>query len=192
MIDTIQGILQHVNDRSIILELGGVGIHIDIPSSVLESSPGIGKPFFLYTKLIIKDENLQLFGFISIEQRELFNTLLKISGVGPRLALAILSTLSPEVLQNAIVNDQADILVQVPGIGAKTAARIIFYLKDKLELPLVGVKITSELENEVLSVLTALGYSIVEAQSALQSIPHDSPEDIESRVRLALQYFAQS
>ena len=107
------------------------------------------------------------------------------------MALAILSYLSPEVLQNAITNDQAEVLVQVPGIGKKTAERILFHLKDKLDIPIVGAKLTSELDSEVLSVLTALGYSIIEAQSAMQSIPRDAPEDIESRVRLALQYFTQ-
>jgi Holliday junction DNA helicase RuvA len=191
MIDSIQGIVQHIDDQSIVLEVGGMGVHVEVPSSVLESSPGIGKPFFLYTKLMIKEENLNLFGFGSVEQRDLFNTLLKISGVGPRLGLAILSYLSPELLQSAVVNDQAEVLIQVPGIGKKTAERILFHLKDKLDVPFVGAKLTSELDNEVLSVLTALGYSLIEAQSALQSIPHDSPDDIESRVRLALQFFTQ-
>jgi Holliday junction DNA helicase RuvA len=191
MIDSLQGIVQHMDDQSIVLEVGGVGIRVEVPSSVLGASPGIGKPFFLHTKLMIRDDKLNLFGFVSVEQRDLFDTLLKISGIGPRLALAILSYLSPEVLQSAIVNGQAEVLVQVPGIGKKTAERILFYMKDKLEVPLVGVTLTSELDNEVLSVLTALGYSLIEAQSALQSIPKESVEDIETRVRLALQYFTQ-
>ena len=191
MIDSLQGIVQHMDDQSIVLEVGGVGIRVEVPRSVLGASPGIGKPFFLHTKLMIRDDKLILFGFVSVEQRDLFGTLLKISGIGPRLALAILSYLSPEVLQSAIVNGQAEVLVQVPGIGKKTAERILFYMKDKLEVPLVGVKLTSELDNEVLSVLTALGYSLIEAQSALQSIPKESVEDIETRVRLALQYFTQ-
>lgn len=191
MIDSLEGIVQHIDEDSIVLEVGGVGFHLDVPHSVLESAPGIGKRFFLFTKLMIKEENVILLGFSSIEQRDLFTILLRISGVGPRLALAILSTLSPEVLQSAIANDQAEVLIQVPGIGKKTAERILFHLKDKLEVPIVGVKLTSELDNEVLSVLTALGYSLIEAQSALQSIPKDSPDDIETRVRLALQYFTQ-
>lgn len=191
MIDSLEGIIQQVDEDSIVLEVGGVGFQLDVPRSVLESTPGIGKRFFVFTKLMIKEENVILFGFSSIEQRDLFNTLLRISGVGPRLALAILSTLSPEVLQNAVANDQAEVLIQVPGIGKKTAERILFHLKDKLQVPIVGVKLTSELDNEVLSVLTALGYSLIEAQSALQSIPKDSPDDIETRVRLALQYFTK-
>ena len=104
----------------------------------------------------------------------------KTSGVGPRLGLAILSYLSPDILQSAIVNSQAEVLIQVPGIGKKTAERILFHLKDKLDVPLVSAKLTSELDNEVLSVLTALGYSLIEAQSALQSIPKESAEDIET------------
>jgi Holliday junction DNA helicase RuvA len=191
MIDSIQGVVQLVDENSIVLEVGGVGIFVDVPAAVLEASPGIGKPFFLFTRLIVKEDSLNLYGFVSIEQRDLFNILLKVSGVGPRLALAILSYLSPEVLQSAIANDQAEVLVQVPGIGKKTAERILFNLKDKLDMPIIGVKLTSELDNEVLSVLTALGYSIIEAQSAMQSIPRDAPDDIESQVRLALQYFTQ-
>lgn len=191
MIDSIQGIVQQIDENSIVLEVGGVGVFVDVPIPVLEAAPGIGKSFFLFTRLIVKEESLNLFGFLSVEQRDLFNTLLKISGVGPRLALSILSYLSPEVLQNAIANDQAEVLVQVPGIGKKTAERILFHLKDKLDMPLVIAKLSSEVDNEVLSVLTALGYSIIEAQSALKSIPRDAPDDIETRVRLALQYFSQ-
>jgi Holliday junction DNA helicase RuvA len=191
MIDSIQGIVQLIDETSIVLEVGGVGISVDVPVTALETSPGIGKSFFLFTRLIVKEDSLNLYGFVSVEQRDLFNTLLKISGVGPRLALAILSYLSPEVLQNAIANDQSEVLIQVPGIGKKTAERILFHLKDKLDIPLVGKMLTTELDNEVLSVLTALGYSIIEAQNAMQSIPHDAPDDIESRVRLALQYFTQ-
>jgi Holliday junction DNA helicase RuvA len=168
-----------------------VGISVDVAATALETSPGIGKSFFLFTRLIVKEDSLNLYGFASVEQRDLFNTLLKISGVGPRLALAILSYLSPEVLQNAIANDQSEVLIQVPGIGKKTAERILFHLKDKLDIPLVRKMLTTELDNEVLSVLTALGYSIMEAQNAMHSIPHDAPDDIESRVRLALQYFTQ-
>ena len=191
MIDSLQGIVQNMDDQSIVLEVGGVGIHVEVPSPVLEASPGIGKPFFLHTKLMIRDDKLNLFGFVNVEQRDLFDILLKISGVGPRLGLAILSYLSPDILQSAIVNSQAEVLIQVPGIGKKTAERILFHLKDKLDVPLVSAKLTSELDNEVLSVLTALGYSLIEAQSALQSIPKESAEDIETRVRLALQYFTQ-
>lgn len=189
MISSLEGIVQHLDEDSLVLEVGGVGFQLDVPRSVVESIPGIGKRFFVYTKLMIKEENVILFGFSSVEQRDLFNTLLRISGVGPRLAMAILSTLSPEVLQSAVANDQAEVLIQVPGIGKKTAERILFNLKDKLQVPVAGAKLISEVDDEVLSVLTTLGYSLIEAQNALQSIPKDSPEDIESRVRLALQHF---
>jgi Holliday junction DNA helicase RuvA len=106
------------------------------------------------------------------------------------LALAVLSHLSPDVLRSAVVQDQPATFASVPGIGKKTAQKIIFHLKDRLEVPYSQVVAVSEVDTEVLGVLTALGISLVEAQSALQSIPSDSPQDVETRVKLALNYFA--
>jgi Holliday junction DNA helicase RuvA len=175
-----------------VIEIGGVGVRVEVPSTVLDDSPGIGKAIFIYTKLIVREDSLQLYGFGNQDERVLFNTLLRISGVGPRLAMAILSTLSTDMLQSAIVNDQPEVLVQVPGIGKKTAERIIFHLKDKLDKPLAGVKILSDADAEVLGALNALGYNLIEAQAALRSIPHDAADDVEARIRLALRYFSQS
>lgn len=192
MIDSVRGIVSHVEQDSLVLEISGVGIRIEVPATVLASSPGIGKAMFVYTRLIVREDSLQLFGFVNEEERELFNTLLKISGIGPRLAMSTLSSLSPEILQTAILNDQPEVLVQVPGIGKKTAERIIFYLKDKLDHPSGGVRILSELDSEVLGALNALGYNMVEAQAALRSIPPEVEDDVEVRIRQALRYFSKS
>jgi Holliday junction DNA helicase RuvA len=192
MIDSVRGIVSHVDQDSLVLEISGVGIRIEVPATVLVSSPGIGKAMFVYTRLIVREDSLQLFGFINEEERTLFNTLLKISGIGPRLAISILSSLSPEILQTAILNDQPEVLVQVPGIGKKTAERIIFHLKDKLDHPAEGVKILSDIDSEVLGALNALGYNMVEAQAALRSIPPEVEDDVEVRLRQALRYFSNS
>jgi Holliday junction DNA helicase RuvA len=190
MIASIQGVVQELAEDSLVLEVGGIGVRLEVPLPVIEAAPAIGKSFLLYTKLIVREDAVNLYGFLSREQRELFNTLVKIDGVGPRLAIAILSYLSPEVLQNAVANNQPDVLTIVPGVGRKTAEKMIFYLKDRLEITLVGISPSSEVDDEVVGILTTLGYSMFEAQSALKSIPSDAPEDVESRVRSALQYFS--
>jgi Holliday junction DNA helicase RuvA len=163
---------------------------VAVPFSVLDRAPGAGEAIFLHTHLAVREDSLQLFGFSTGEEREFFFHLLQVSGVGPRLALAILSVLSPDALRSAVVNNQPEILSEVPGIGKKTSEKIIFYLKDRLA-PTAGEAIRlSEHDSEVLGVLTALGYNLVEAQQAIRAIPREAPEDVEQRVKLALQYFA--
>ena len=125
MIASIQGLVQHIDEESIVIETGGFGIHVEVPTSVINAAPAVGKTFFLYTQLIVREDSLNLYGFLSREQRELFNTLIKISGVGPQLGLAILSHISPEILNNAVANNQPEALTIVPGIGQKTAEKII-------------------------------------------------------------------
>jgi len=190
MIASVQGLVQHVDEASVVLETGGIGIRIEVPISVLEVTPAIGNSLLLYTQLIVREDSFNLYGFISPEQRELFKTLIKISGVGPQLGIAILSHISPEILYSAIANNQPETLTIVPGIGRKTAEKIIFFLKDRLEIPIVGEQAPSAVDNEVMGVLTGLGYSMIESQAALKSISQDAPEAVEERVRLTLQYFA--
>ena len=190
MIVSVQGLVQDIDEESIVLETGGVGIRIEVPLSVIDAAPAIGKTFLLYTQLIVREDSFNLYGFLSPEQRDFFNTLIKISGVGPQLGLAILSHLSPEVLHSAVANNQPETLTIVPGIGQKTAEKIVFFLKDRIEIHLAEVKPPSEVDSEVTAVLTSLGYSMVEVQAALRSIPSDASESVEERVRLALQYFS--
>ncbi len=118
--------------------------------------------------------------------------LLSISGIGPRLAVTILSTLTPDSIRRAIFNEQAEVFNRVPGVGKKTAQKIIISLQDKISADegFEPIAAMSEADSEVLSALVALGYSVVEAQSALQSIPHDAPQEVEERLRLALRYFS--
>jgi Holliday junction DNA helicase RuvA len=192
MIASIHGIVQQMDESSIVLEVAGVGFRILIPASVQKACPGIGKSFLLHTQMIVREDAIHLYGFLNPEQRELFNTLLKVDGVGPRSCLAILSHLSPEALQKAVAMQQPELLTTVPGVGPKTAEKIIFYLKDRIKAPVLGIGVPSEIDIEVLTALTSLGYSLLEAQAALKSIPTDAPEDIEERIRMALQYFVHS
>lgn len=190
MIATVRGRIQHVGEDEMVVEVGGVGLEVNVPLARLTELPKIGGTIQLFTRLIVREDSLSLYGFDAPDTRELFDQLIEVSGVGPRLALATLSHLSPDVLRQAIGRDQPEALAKVPGIGRKTAEKIVFHLKDRMAAedgdgaPLTG------LDTEVLGVLTNLGYSLVEAQAAVQSIPQDAPEDLETRVRHALRYFA--
>jgi len=191
MIQTIRGIVQHIGEDFIVLEVGGIGFRIAVSAAVLDTRPEIGKPAFVHTSMLFRQDEFKLYGFSSTEERGVFELLLGISGVGPKLAMGILSHMSPEVLRRAVVEQQPQAFSGVPGVGRKTAEKIIFNLKDTFSGPEVQPVRRSEADTEVLAALTALGYSLVEAQSALQSIPEDAPEDVEARVRIALRYFAQ-
>ena len=147
---------------------------------------------FLHTTLIVREDSLTLYGFDTTTERDVFDTLISISGIGPKTGLAILSTLSLDSLRNAVVGDRAEILTRVPGIGNKSAQKILIELKDKLKFGLDTVPASpfDDVNSDVLDTLVALGYSIVEAQTAIQSLPKDAPPNVEDRVRMALSYFA--
>lgn len=191
MIASVRGIVQHVGLQEVVLEVGGIGLLLAVPQAALEPAPVIGQAMFLYTRLVVREEALSLYGFSSVEQREVFDLLLQVSGVGPKLAVTILSHLAPDGLRAAVASDQPVALTKVPGIGRKTAEKIIFHLKDRLAAPAAGMGLMLEADNDVVSALTALGYSLVEAQSSVQSIPAQAPSDVEARIRLALQYFSR-
>ena len=189
MIASIQGTVSAIETDHVILVVNGMGYRIFVPE------PAIFDPhsdIFLHTTLIVREDSLTLYGFEAIAEREIFDTLLKVNGVGPRLALAILSTMTTDSLRNAVYTERPELITRVPGVGKKTAQKIVFDLKDKLggSLDAMPVAELSDVNTEVMDALVALGYSIVEAQSALQSLPKDAPNTIEDRVRLALQYFA--
>jgi Holliday junction DNA helicase RuvA len=191
MIASVRGIVQHVGVQEVVLEVGGIGVRIVVPQAALDPAPVAGQAMFLHTRLVVREESLSLYGFSTQEQREVFDLLLQVNGVGPRLAVAILSHLPPEGLRSAVAANQPMALTKVPGIGRKTAEKIIFHLKDRLTASEATAGMALEADNDVVSALMALGYSPVEAQSAVQSIPAQAPADVSARVRLALQYFSR-
>ena len=190
MIATLRGEISQVEDNALILEVGGVGLRVFVPAP-LRTRTRAGDALLLYTHLVVREDALTLYGFESQAERELFNTLLGVDGVGPKAALSVLSTLTLDAVQRAVFSDEMEILNRVPGIGKKTAQKMAIHLKDKLKPmdALAGVAMMNDRDGEVLAALTALGYSVVEAQAAIQSLPRDAPEDIEERLRMALQYF---
>ncbi len=190
MIATLNGKVQEVDTDSLVIEVGGIGVQVFVPAGMAAVSHP-GEHIFLHTYLVVRQDALLLFGFDTREGREFFELLLTVNGVGPRLALAILSSLTPDAIRRAIFHEQAEIFARVPGVGKKTAQKILLQLQDKIkpDIGLERIGFGGELDTEILEALTTLGYSVVEAQSAIQAIPKDAPQDIETRLRLALAYF---
>ena len=190
MISVIHGTVISQETDGIIVDVNGIGFHVMVPI-FFKDQVQPGEVVYLYTRLIVREDAWILCGFDTREGRDIFGLLLSVNGIGPRLALSILSTLTPEVIYKAVANNQVDIFSRVPGIGNKTAQRIVLHLQDRL--PVAGgytsLSMVSDVDSEVLAALTSLGYSLVEAQSALQIIPRDTPQDLETRLRIALQYF---
>lgn len=190
MIATLRGEISQIEDNALILEVGGVGLRIFVPA-LLRTRLKVGEALFLYTHLVVREDALTLYGFESQADRELFNVLLGVDGVGPKVALSVLSSMTLDAVQRAVFADEGELLSRVPGVGKKTAQKMALHLKDKLKPTdaLAGVAAMSDADSEVLAALTALGYSVVEAQAAIQSIAKDAPDDTEERLRLALGYF---
>ncbi len=191
MISILHGNVISQESDGLIVDVNGVGFHVLVPSGLRDSLKP-GDAVYLHTRLIVREDAWILCGFETKEGREMFDLLHSVNGIGPRLAMSILSMLSPDTIRRAVFNDQAEIFSKVPGIGNKTAQKIVLHLKDKLPAAegLAPLARISEVDTEVLAALTTLGYSLVEAQAALQYIPRDTPEDVESRLRIALQYFS--
>ncbi len=190
MIASLHGEITQIEDNALVLEVGGVGLRVFVPAP-LRGRMKVGEVAFLFTHLVVREDALTLYGFESQSDRDLFNMLLGVDGVGPKVALSVLSTLTLDTVQRAVFNEESDILSRVPGVGKKTAQKIALHLHDKLKPTdaLAKVAAMSDADSEVLAALTALGYSVVEAQAAIQALPKDAPQDVEERLRAALGYF---
>lgn len=192
MIARLSGTVASIQPDRLIVQVGGLGISVSVPTSVLREVNGVGQPVELVTHLHVRENELALYGFLTEEELGVFELLLGVSGVGPKVALAILSTLSPDMLRQAVTRDEPAVLTRVPGVGPKTARAILFHLRGKLAAPEAQVvPLLTERDVEVVSALTGLGFSLVEAQSALQNIPRDPDLPLEERIRLALAYLAR-
>ncbi|GAB4156805.1 MAG: Holliday junction branch migration protein RuvA [Candidatus Promineifilaceae bacterium] len=192
MIAGISGTIQKIGKDHLVLRVGGVSLRVFVPRTVLENLGGVGRSLALHTHLLVREDALTLYGFEDEDDLALFEILLGISGVGPKVALSILSTLSPELLKSAIMREEPAVLQRVPGIGKKTAERLLFQLRDKLDLTTEAATLpfVSDVDADVIAVLTSLGFSIVEAQAALQNIPREV-QQMDARVQAALQYLDQ-
>jgi len=185
----IEGIIRSKGTHWIIVDVGGVSFRVHVATSTLSTVGSPGARVYLHTSLQVREDSLNLYGFSSIEELSLFDLLIGVSGIGPRVALSILSTFPVEKFILIVASGDDALLSSVPGIGKKTAARIILELKGKFEHPAIAVSYQNE---DVKAALMELGYSAAEATNACISIT-DSPDvSLEDKIKLALRYFAHS
>ena len=191
MIASLHGKLESLGGDWAIVNVNGVGFQVYMPTSTLSTLGAAGSETNLHTHLVMREDGVTLYGFGAVEELELFQILIGVSGLGPRLALAVLSSLSVEQAGMAIATGNADLLITVPGIGKRMAERIIVDLKDKIGAGLISAPATQYAQEnaDVIAALTSLGYSVAEASRAVSNLP---PSDIslEEKVKLALQYFS--
>lgn len=198
----IKGILAEITEDAIIVENQGIGYEIAVPGQVFDYLPSVGEEVKIYTYHYVREDAILLYGFLAKEDVRIFKMLIGVSGIGPKGALAILSVLSTDDLRFAILGDDAKAIAKAPGVGAKTAQRVIIELKDKLSLedafeqklanqaqkaelnPAVGVK------NEAILALTSLGYSQSEALKVLQGIEISPDDQVEDVLKMALKQMA--
>ncbi len=205
MIAAVRGRLESMGADNVIIEVGGVSLRLFVPSALLNELGDIGSEIRLHTHLYVREDQLALYGFKDQAQLSLFEMLMGIAGIGPRAALNVLSFGSSETIQLAIAQGDVDFLKKVPGIGAKTASRIILELKGKLvevSSPARSAALAGTLPGaknpagavermQVIEALSNLGYTTPEIQSALASLPTDQTLSIEEQVFAALRYLGQ-
>jgi len=185
----IEGILKSRGDDCVTIDVGGIHFRLQAPTSTLSVLGAPGDRIYLHTHLHVKEDDLTLYGFTSTEELKLFEQLIGISGIGPKVALALLSVLSPERFALAITSGSDELLSSVPGVGKKTAARIILELKGKFEQAGTAIPYPHE---DIRGALMSLGYSAAEATSAIATLPYSSDLTLEDKIKIALQYFAQT
>jgi Holliday junction DNA helicase RuvA len=191
MISSLHGTVESLGNDWAIINVGGIGFQVYLPTSTLSTLGAIGKEVQLYTHLHLREDNATLYGFTAAEELTLFQTLIGVSGLGPKLALAMLSRMSVEQLTMAIATDNTDLLTTLPGIGKKVANRLILELKEKIGASWITTPATefAQENTDVLAALTSLGYSTAEAAKAIATLPSPSNLNIEEKIKLALQYF---
>lgn len=196
MIRSVRGNVLQSGKGYLVIEIGsavgGVGLRV-FTTEVTSTQFKGGDSVLLQTYLQVREDALSLYGFPSDDELSMFELLLSVNGVGPRVALATLNTLSPDNLRLAIANEEPALVARVPGVGKRTAQKIILELKDKVggsAASFSGLVQVSNVDSEVIDALTGLGYSVVEAQRAIQKLPKDAV-GVEERLRLALSQFDQ-
>jgi holliday junction DNA helicase RuvA len=191
MIASVRGTLLEVQSGACVVECAGVGYLVQISTGTMARLPERGREVFLRTRQVVREDAVQLFGFSDAEELRLFDLMIGVSGVGPKLALAVLSGLKPAALSRAIRGEQVGILTQVPGIGRKTAERLVVELRDKLDAAAptrdVGVLPRAEQWEDAVAALVRLGYTAAQAQDAVRAVAGDEGDvTLEQVVRRAI------
>ena len=191
MIAGVKGTIESMGTNWVIIDVGGISFQVFLPTSTLSTLSTIGQQVRLHTHLQVREDSLTLYGFGSARELELFQTLITVKGIGPKIGLAMLSAMDADHLTMSIASGDANLLTGIPGIGKKTAERIVLELKDKIGESWI---LTQDLESvqgntEVISALTSLGYSVSEATRAVSTLPVPSNISLEERIKMALKYF---
>lgn len=193
MIAGLRGTIEGLTADGLHLAVGGVVFHVHVPASVLSKSPTPGQGIYLHTHLHLREDNVALYGFSSQEELALFRILLGVNGVGPRVALSLLSSLGVSRLAEAVGYGQSSVLSAVPGVGKRTAERLIVELKGKLAIVVEELAVggPASVASQTIAALTSLGYGPIEAQDAWRSLPAAEQGDVERALRACLGYLSQ-
>jgi Holliday junction DNA helicase RuvA len=187
----VRGILEAAGEGWVIVGVGGVSLRVSVPTTTATTLGSIGSGVHLHTHLLVREEEVELYGFATREALQLFQLLMTVNGVGPRLALALLGSLQPEALILALAAGDVKRLQQTPGIGRKTAERLVLELREKLSRGYTQAPVRADAaQDDALAALVSLGYSIADAAQALKDVPPAGEALIEERVRLALRRLA--
>jgi len=190
MIGRLTGTIAEKSPPQLLIDVRGVGYEVAVPMSSFYNLPALGEQVTLLTHFVVREDAQVLFGFLTHEERATFRLLVKISGVGPRTALSILSGLSVDELARAVSLQESGRLIKVPGIGKKTAERLLLELKGKLaDAVTTPASVASSAHSDILQALVALGYSDREAAAALKTLPADI--DVSAGIKLALRALAK-
>ena len=209
MFSYIKGPLEEIWEDQAVVEAGGIGWNIHVPVSVLDQLPGIGEEVRLYTSFQVREDAMTLYGFLTRQDLKMFQQLLGVNGIGPKAALGILSTLTPDDLRMAVISEDAKAIAKAPGIGPKTAKRVILDLKDKISMdeifsggagessqenpsgkPVKGSAGARSTGKDAIEALTALGYSLTEASRAVRSVEITDGMSVEAVLKASLKYLA--
>ncbi len=195
MIGFVKGYIEDIGENTLLVECNGMGYNIFVPNSVFDSNCRIGKEIKLYTYMSVREDAIWLYGFLTKEELTIYKMLIGVNGIGPKAGIAILGTLTPNDLRYAVVSDDVKAITAVPGIGAKTAQKLILELKDKLNLEdvfesEVAAKVVSggddNVQSETIQALVSLGYSNTEAVKAVRSIDISDGDTVETLLKAAL------
>jgi len=191
MIASLHGTVESFGTDHVIVSVNGVGFLVYLPTSVLSVLGAKGEEVHLHTHMHVKEDDISLYGFSTADELQIFETLIGVSKLGPKLALAMLSAMNVDQLSMAIASGSTDLLTSISGIGKKMADRIVLELKDKIGAGLIAAPVAqmTKENSDVLAALTSLGYSVAEATRAVVALPAANDMTLEDRIMLALQYF---
>lgn len=184
MIGRLQGLLAEKSPSRILIDCQGVGYEVSVPLSIFDALPAVGEPVTVVTHFVVREDAQQLYGFGTMAEREVFRQLIKVTGIGPRTGLAVLSGMSAADLTQAVLAQDASLLVKVPGIGKKTAARLLLELRGKLAADAHMAPASHHVQNDIHQALLALGYGERDAAAAVKALPADV--EVGAGIKLAL------